>query len=144
MKMRKGFTLVELLIVIIIIGILAAAMLLSSGSATNSALASAALSEMRGLKAAVVTTIGEMGGGVGKTEAEIKDAIKITEMAKRMEKPDVVTDKYTIEYVGSTGVVSIEPVTDKVGGPEVIAKLKSNAALDPATGGMAFPILIIK
>lgn len=143
MKMRKGFTLVELLIVIIIIGILAAAMLLSSGSATNSALASAALSEMRGLKAAVVTTIGEMGGGVGKTEAEIKTAIEIEKMAKRMEKPDLVKEKYKIHYVGSTGIVSIEPVEAKVGGPEVIEKLKSNAALDPTKGEMAFPILVI-
>ena len=46
MKMRKGFTLVELLIVIIIIGILAAAMLMSSGSATDAATASTAISEM--------------------------------------------------------------------------------------------------
>ena len=144
MKMRKGFTLVELLIVIIIIGILAAAMLLSSGSATNSAMASAALSEMRGLKAAVVTTIGEMGGGVGKTEADIQAAIAIGEMAKRMEKPDLVKEKYTITYAGSTGIVSIEPKADKVGGAEVVEKLKSNAALDPTTGGMVFPILIIK
>ena len=114
-------------------------MLLSSGSATNSALASAALSEMRGLKAAVVTTIGEMGGGVGKTEPQIQAAIDIAEMAKRMEKPDLVKEKYKIHYVGSTGIVSIEPVEAKVGGPEVIEKLKSNAALDPTKGEMAFP-----
>ena len=144
MKMRKGFTLVELLIVIIIIGILAAAMLLSSGSATNSAMASAALSEMRGLKAAVVTTIGEMGGGVGKTETQIQDAIKIEKMALRMEKPDLVKDKYKIKYSGSTGVVSIEPQVGKIGGNEVLEKLKSNAALDSGTGAMVFPILAIQ
>ena len=51
-KVRKGFTLVELLIVIVIIGILAAAMLLSSTSATASAEASSIVSELRGLKAA--------------------------------------------------------------------------------------------
>lgn len=52
MKMRKGFTLVELLIVIVIIGILAAAMLLSSGSATASAEASNVVNNLRSLKAA--------------------------------------------------------------------------------------------
>ena len=52
MKLRKGFTLVELLIVIIIIGILAAAMLLSSGSATASAEASNIITGLRSLKSA--------------------------------------------------------------------------------------------
>ncbi|MDR1731961.1 MAG: prepilin-type N-terminal cleavage/methylation domain-containing protein [Synergistaceae bacterium] len=51
-KVRKGFTLVELLIVIVIIGILAAAMLLSSGAATASAEASTIISDLRNMKAA--------------------------------------------------------------------------------------------
>ena len=51
MKVRKGFTLVELLIVIVIIGILAAAMMLSSGSATASAEASNIVTDLRGMKA---------------------------------------------------------------------------------------------
>jgi len=52
MKLRKGFTLVELLIVIVIIGILAAAMLLASGAATASAEASNIVSNLRSLKSA--------------------------------------------------------------------------------------------
>jgi prepilin-type N-terminal cleavage/methylation domain-containing protein len=51
-KVRKGFTLVELLIVIVIIGILAAAMMLSSGSATAAAEASTIISDLRSMKAA--------------------------------------------------------------------------------------------
>ena len=54
MKLRKGFTLVELLIVIVIIGILAAAMLLSSGSATAAAEASNIVSDLRSMKAAAL------------------------------------------------------------------------------------------
>ena len=53
-KVRKGFTLVELLIVIVIIGILAAAMLLSSGSATAAAEASNIISDLRSMKAAAL------------------------------------------------------------------------------------------
>ena len=50
MKLRKGFTLVELLIVIVIIGVLAAAMLLASGAATASAEASNIVSNLRNLQ----------------------------------------------------------------------------------------------
>ena len=54
MKMRKGFTLVELLIVIVIIGVLAAAMLLSTTSATASAKASTIITDLRSMKAALL------------------------------------------------------------------------------------------
>ena len=105
MKMRKGFTLVELLIVIIIIGILAAAMLMSSGSATDAATASTAISEMRALKAAVIMSIAEVGGGEGKTDAEILQVVSIDGMARYMERPDEIKTKYEIKVTG--GVVSI-------------------------------------
>lgn len=145
MKMRKGFTLVELLIVIIIIGILAAAMLMSSGSATTSAQASTVVSEMRALKAAVIMTVGDMGGVADMAEADVNTAIAIDKMAEFMEKPDDVKNgKYTITYKAASGVVSIEP--DQTGTKiktGVLEKVKLNKAVNKAKGDMGFPILKI-
>ena len=59
MRVRKGFTLVELLIVIVIIGILASAMMLASGSATASAEATTIIAELRSLRAAALMWYGD-------------------------------------------------------------------------------------
>jgi len=98
MKLRKGFTLVELLIVIVIIGILAAAMMLSSGSATDSAEASNIVSDLRNLKSASMLffmgSMDEINGGHVPT---------MTDLAQFSDNPD----KYTA--AGSGFSVSIAP-----------------------------------
>jgi prepilin-type N-terminal cleavage/methylation domain-containing protein len=81
-KMRKGFTLVELLIVIVIIGILAAAMLLSSSSATASAEAANIISELRNLKAASMMLFADSMDAVN--DGSINDAINLTGSPKAL------------------------------------------------------------
>lgn len=139
MKMRKGFTLVELLIVIIIIGILAAAMLMSSGSATDAATASTAISEMRALKAAVVMSIAEVGGVESKSDAEIKDVVSIDGMIRYMERPDEIKGKYTIDV--ANGIVTIAPATTgtKKLSNSVMEKVKKSKATNDA-GAMVFQV----
>lgn len=139
MKMRKGFTLVELLIVIIIIGILAAAMLMSSGSATDAATASTAIAEMRALKAGVIMLIAERGGAEDlKTAADVTAVISMDGLARFMERPDEIRGKYEIKASANGETVSIEPKAGQFTG-NVLDKIKKNKAVG-AAGDMGFKI----
>lgn len=136
MKMRKGFTLVELLIVIIIIGILAAAMLLSSGAASDSAAATKALSEMRSLKAAVISYAAEKGGDIGDSldSANYKNTLK-----GYMDK-DAVLEDYAFTFEKTTGSVDIKPTKLTTTAME---KLTKNSAVE-SDGTMTFRIPRVK
>ena len=147
MKMRKGFTLVELLIVIVIIGILAAAMLLSSGSATASADAAAAVSEMRALKAAIILYISNAGGEL--TNAEQAANALISLVSTDMENPTKIVGKYD-SAIGDKllgGVtrqcvtISVKSTTPPQMTPEALEKLKKNKATEN-DGTMVFPVQI--
>ena len=126
MKMRKGFTLVELLIVIIIIGILAAAMLLSSGSASDSAAATAALSEMRAIKAAVVMHAANAGGRLN-----VK-SVDINLVSNDMEKPTVIVAKYEVGVKNDGEAVVVLKTNQIPGGAE--EKLLQNPAIEKGVG----------
>ena len=137
MKMRKGFTLVELLIVIIIIGILAAAILLSSGSASDSAMATKAISEMRSIKAAVISYAAERAGSFAANAfeaANIKNTVGVL-----MDSPDVVK-YYKVEFNKDSGSVDITPDTLTT---TAMQKVKDSPATD-ANGTMSFRIPKVK
>lgn len=92
MKMRKGFTLVELLIVIVIIGILAAAMLLSSGSATASAEASNIVSNLRSLKAATMMFYADSMDAVAAANGQLPGGVNVDALKNYTDNPDRFSD----------------------------------------------------
>ena len=138
MKMRKGFTLVELLIVIIIIGVLAAAMLLSSGAATETARASNAIAEMRSMKAAIIIIAANKGGlGIE------KDHISLDAIVPYMDVKFAKGNFNEVEFNKTTGIVSLEvnATTGAYAAEGIRQKIRESAATDDATGQMVFNIL---
>ena len=98
MNMRKGFTLVELLIVIVIIGILAAAMLLSSGSATAAATASTIVSDLRSMKSATLLFYAD---SMDNLPAE--SALAMSHLFKYMDNPEKFKDASDGKFYGAGG-----------------------------------------
>lgn len=128
MKMRKGFTLVELLIVIVIIGVLAAAMLLSTGSATASAKASTIISDLRSMKSAILLLYADSMDNMPTAASLITNAgaVGLKKYIDNAEK--YKTDAgYKIEEAGGKWYVSYD--TDKLGSDkgEVREKLADKA-----------------
>ena len=79
-KMRKGFTLVELLIVIAVLGVLAAMMSTSAGSASAIAKAAAIHSNIRSIKAAALLYRAEAGEDFHETDAKEANLKKFVDL----------------------------------------------------------------
>ena len=121
--MRKGFTLVELLIVIVIIGILAAAMLLSSGSATASATASTIVSDLRSLKTAALMHWADS-MDTYTTEPSAKPTLSLIKVY--MDNPEkITTQNFGISVAGDKKWWVYAKVGEQT--PEVREKLKGKA-----------------
>lgn len=128
MKMRKGFTLVELLIVIVIIGVLAAAMLLSTGSATASAKASTIISDLRSMKSAILLLYADSMDNMPAANSLITTAGAVG-LKKYIDNADKykTTDGYEIDAAGGKWYVGYD--TSKLGSDaaEVREKLAAKA-----------------
>ena len=140
MIMRKGFTLVELLIVIVIIGILAAAMLLSSGSATASAEASNIVSNLRSLKAATMMFYADSMDAIAAVNGLLPGTVTVDALKGYTDNPERFADGkgYLFWFVG----VDLEKLKMSSTMDEVMKKLegkKDTLALISTTDATSAP-----
>ena len=128
MKMRKGFTLVELLIVIVIIGILAAAMLLSTGSATASAKASNIISDLRSMKSACLLLYADSMDEFDANPDLFKGLTPKDALRKYVDNPEKYTTAYSFEAAGDGKWYVCYTINDAdAGAEEIKAKLAGKA-----------------
>ncbi len=133
-KVRKGFTLVELLIVIVIIGILAAAMLLSSGSATASAEASNVVSDLRSMKAAALMLYADSMDFFATDPSATLDVTMIKPYVDNPTKYDGGNGTYVLTFSASKWWVGVN-LTGKT--KEVKEKLAGRAGTTGLLGSMS-------
>ncbi len=126
-SMRKGFTLVELLIVIVVIGILSAMMMLSSTEAVSSARAADIISDLRNLKTAALAWYADNLDYVeGKVQKNSKNFAKLSDEKADVQKylgNEGLKDSYTFSEGKDTDWYVWCNVTDA----KVFEKLKSRA-----------------
>ena len=140
-KMRKGFTLVELLIVIAILGALSAGMSMSSGGATASAKAATIISNLQTIKsAALIFYIDHMESGDASFTKNSFYKVSDDYLDETTIKMITSEARYSFEIITITGkpkqwYVGYALNTDETDNDQVVARLKARAANIGLVGG---------